>query len=103
MSATTGRGRPQGGVNVIRSSITNNITVWFRDVGSFGRTERKVEERTTGSSDRSREARSAIRRQDVGDARGRKSAGVSRNAVGDYLYREMTGNRGTVDGVTTTI
>ena len=39
----------------------------------------------------------------MGDDRGRRSAVGSGNAVGDELYRETAGNRGTVGGVTTTI
>ena len=49
------------------------------------------------------EASAADRRRDVGDARGRSSVGRGRNAVGDDLYRETAGNRGTVGGVMTNI
>ena len=47
------------------------------------------------------EASEVVRIQDMGDSRVRKSAGGSGNSVGDDLYREMTGNRDTVGGVTT--
>ena len=39
----------------------------------------------------------------MGDARGRSSAGSGGNAVGDDLYRETTGNCGTVGDITTNI
>ena len=48
-------------------------------------------------------ASAAFMRQDVGDARVGISAGSSRNAVRNYLYRYTAGNRGTVGEVKTTI
>ena len=39
----------------------------------------------------------------MGVARGGSSVGDGGNAVGNDLYRETSGNRGTVGGVTTTI
>ena len=45
------------------------------------------------------EASVGDRRRDVGDACGGSSARSVRNAVDDDLYREMTGNCGTVGGV----
>ena len=42
-------------------------------------------------------------RRDMGDSQGRSSAGGGGNAVGDDLYREKAGNRGTVGGITTNI
>ena len=39
----------------------------------------------------------------MGYSRGRISAGSGGNTVGDDLYRETAGNRGTVGGVTTNI
>ena len=45
----------------------------------------------------------AVRRQDVGDAWGRRSAGGIGNAVDDDLYRETALNRGTAGGVTPTL
>ena len=50
-----------------------------------------------------REARAADIRRDMGDSQGRSSAGSGGNAVGDDLYRDMAGNRGTVGGITTNI
>ena len=38
-----------------------------------------------------------------GDARGGIGAGIGRNAVGNDLHMETTGNRGTVGGVVTDI
>ena len=49
------------------------------------------------------EASAAVRRRDVGDAQGGRSAGGSGNAVIDDLYRETAVNRGTVVVVTPTI
>ena len=42
-------------------------------------------------------------RRDVGDARGRSSAGNGGNTVSDDIYKETSGNRGTVGGLTTNI
>ena len=44
-----------------------------------------------------------VRRRDVGDAWGGRSAVGSSNAVGDDLYRETAGNRGTLGGTMPTI
>ena len=48
-------------------------------------------------------ASAADSRRDVGDAQGGNIARSCGNTVGNDLYREMTGNHGTVGGVTTTI
>ena len=40
-------------------------------------------------------------RRDMGDARGRSSEESGGNTVGNDLYRETTGNYGTVGGVAT--
>ena len=45
----------------------------------------------------------AYSRQGVGDAQGERIEVHGGNAVGDELYRETAGNRGTVGGVTTDI
>ena len=49
------------------------------------------------------ESSAADRRVDVGDAKGGISARSGGNAVSNDLYRETTGNRVTVGGITTYI
>ena len=48
-----------------------------------------------------RESSAEDSRRDVGDAWVGSSAGSGSDAVRDVLYREITGNHGTVGGVTT--
>ena len=45
----------------------------------------------------------SVRRQELGDARGGRSVGGSGDSVGDDLYMETAGNRGTVGGATPNI
>ena len=97
-------GRIQVGGNFLQDSGPSDINLWFGDVGPFGG---NVEEGRRGThrfphTDHG-EASAADRRREVGDAQGVSSAGSGRNAVGNDLYRETTGNRGTVGGVTTNI
>ena len=76
----------------------------FRDVGPFGgnvEESRRVTHRLTQTDHG--EASTADRRRDIRDARGGISAGSGGNTVGDDLYRETVGNRGSFGGVTTNI
>ena len=100
----TRRGITQGGGNVLQGDGSSDTTVWFGDVGPFvsNGDEGRREAHRVPHTDHG-EASAAVRRQGVGDDRGRRSAVGSGNAVGDELYRETAGNRGTVGGVTTTI
>ena len=100
-TATMGRGRPQGGGNFLQGGVTSNITVWSREVGNFG-----------GNGEEGRRGTHSLPQTDhgevsvadgirnVGDSWGGSSAGISRNAVGDDLYRETADNCGTVGDVT---
>ena len=98
------RGRTQGGGNVLQGSGPINITVCFGDMGTFGGNG----EEGRGSTQRiyhtdHEESSAADRRREVGDTRCRSIVGSGRNAVGDNLYMDTAGNRGTVGGVTTDI
>ena len=100
----TGRGRPQGGGNVLQGGGSSNNTVCIGDVGIFGS---NVEEgrRDTYMVPQTYhgEASAAVRRQEVGDIWGGSSVGSSGNTFTDDLYRDMTGNCIPVGGVATTI
>ena len=94
--------RPQGGGNVLQGGGPSNITVWFVDVGPFGNNIKEGRRVTHWLPliDHG-EARAADSRRDMGDARGGSSAESVSNAVGNDIYRETTGKRGTVSGVKT--
>ena len=98
------RGRPQGGRNVLQGGGSSGPTVWIEHVGNFGS---NVEE---GGRDAHRVPHKYLREESlvgriqyVGHTRFGRSARGSGNKVGNDLHREMTGNRGTVGGATTTI
>ena len=75
-TALRGRGRTQGGGNVLQGSDLSNITVWFKDVGPFNRNREKGRRGMHGLPQKyHEEAIAADYRQDVGDARERSSAG----------------------------
>ena len=100
----TGRGRPQGGGNVLHVGDPSYATVWFRDVGTFGGNgEESIRVAHRVPQTDHWEASTVDKRRGVGDTRGGSSAGSGENAVGDDLYRETPGNRGTVGGVTANI
>ena len=103
-TSTTGRGRTQGGGNVLQGGGAGDPIVWVRDVGNFGGNEeeggREVHWVTLKFHG---EASAEVRRWEVGDAWSGRSAGGSGNAVDDDLHRETTGSRGTVGGATPTI
>ena len=85
-TAPTGRGRTQGGENVLQGGGPSNITVWFEDVGPFGGNGEEVRRSTHRVPQKEHgEASEADARQDMGDARGRISAGSGGNAVGDDI------------------
>ena len=103
-TAPTGRGIPQSGGNVLQGDVTSNITVWFGDVGHFGVNGEKGRVGTYGILQTYHgDAIMEDSRRDVGDARGRSSAGNGGNTVSDDIYKETSGNRGTVGGLTTNI
>ena len=84
----TGRGIPQGSRNFFQGVGTSNTNLWFGDMGPFGiNREEGIRDSHRVSQTYHREANVAVRIQDVGDAQGRRIAGISGNAVGDDLYR----------------
>ena len=103
-TSPTGKGRPQGGRNVLQGGGSINNNVWFRDVGPFGSHGEEGRRNThiVPQTDQG-EARSAVSIWDVRDARGGRSTGSSGNSVENDLYKETSGNRGTVGGVMATI
>ena len=96
--------RCQGVGKFIQGGGASDSIVWVRKMGPFG---------VNGKEDRGgahrvptndhREERKAIRRWDMGDARGRRHTRGSRNPVGQDLYRETSGNLVTVGGATSLI
>ena len=98
------RGGPQGAGNVSQVDGTNDITVWFVYFGPFGGNEEEVRRSTHifSHTDHGEASVADIRRY-MGDARSGSSVKISRNTVGNELYRETTGNRGTVGVVATDI
>ena len=102
-TALTGRGIPQGGSNVLQGGGPGNTDVWFRDVGTFGgngEESRRAAHRFTHTYHR--EVSAEDRRRYVGEAQDPSSAGRGRNSVNNDLYKETSGNHGTVGGVTNT-
>ena len=65
---------------------------------SKGEDDRRDTHRVTQTDNE--EASVTVRRWEVGNDRGGSSGGSSRSAVGNELYRETTGNRVTVGGIT---
>ena len=100
----TGRGITQGAGNVLQGGGAGDPTVRVGDLGPFGGNgeEDGRDSNWIPSTDHG-EVSAAVRRRDMGDARGGRSTGGSGNAVGDDLHRETAGNRGTVGGATSTI
>ena len=68
-TALTGRGRPQGGGNVLQSGGSSNITVWLGDVGPYG-----------GNGEEGRRVTHRLPQIDHGEA----SALDGRGDMGDY-------------------
>ena len=98
-----GRVRPQGGGNVLQGGGAGSTIVWVGYVGPFGGNgEEGGRDAYWVPSTYHWETDAGVRRPDVGDARGGRSAGGIRNAVSDDLHMDTSGNHGTV-GVATPI
>ena len=96
-----GWGRTQSVGNFLQGGVTGNSIVWVRDVGPFVVNNKEVREGTHGvpATDHG-EASEASRRQDMGDAGGRRRTRGIRDLVGEDPHRETVGNRGAVSGAT---
>ena len=78
-TAPTGRVRTQGGGNVLQGGGTRDISVWFGDLGPFGRNGEECRRGTHGIPQTDHgEASESDSRRDVGYAR----AEVVREAAG---------------------
>ena len=99
-----GGGRSQGVVKFLQGGGAINSNVWVGDVVNF------IVNGKEGIWDIHRvpvnDHRGEIegrRRQDMGDARGRRRVRGIGNPFGEYLHRATSGNRGSVGGATSLI
>ena len=73
-NALMGRGRTQGGGNVLQGGDPIEITIWFGDVGNFGRNGEEGRRGTHGLPQKYHgEAIVVDSRRDMGDTRGGSS------------------------------
>ena len=100
----TVRGIPQGDGNFLQGSGPSDTNVWFGDVSTFGINvyEGRSNTHRVTQTDHG-EASAVVSRRDMGYDRGRSIVGGGGNSAGNDLYREKSGNRATVGGVTITI
>ena len=89
-TALTVRGRPQGGGNVLQGGGPINTTVWFGDVGNFGRNgEEGIRVTHRFPKIDLGEASAVDRRRDVGNDGGE----IVREEVGTQSARNYIGRR----------
>ena len=89
----------QSGGNFLQEGATDGTSFWIRDLVKFGSDGEEGASHTKGFSKADHgEAGAEEVRSDVGDSQGRISAGSGGNSVIKNLYRETTGDGGTVGG-----
>ena len=100
----TGGGRTQGVGNFLQGGGAGNSIIWVGDMGNF-RVNGKEGSRDTHrvpAADH-RESGKVIRRRDMVDARGGRRMRGRGSEVGEDLYIETSGNRGSLGGATSLI
>ena len=94
-----GRGGSQVSSNVTQVCGTGSANFWLGDLGTFGSDGEEVggHKHRFYEEDHG-ETGAAEGRHEMGDTQGISSAGSVGNSVGNELYRETTGEGGTVGG-----
>ena len=103
-TASTRGGITQGVGKFLQGGGAGDSTVWVGNMVSFGDNGEECGWDTHWVTLLNhREVSEAAKRQDMGDAWSGRRTRSSRNAVGEDLHRETTGNRGSVGGSTSSI